>query len=48
MDSRERVPVGVATLAAVGVAWVNEVASDPASSRKARVLWNAAKGDGWG
>lgn len=45
LNSRERAAAVLTTLSAEDVAWVIEVASDPAKLRKARALWNAAKGD---
>ncbi len=46
MNSRERAGAILTTLSSKDVAWVIEVASDPAKLRQARALWNAARRDG--
>ncbi len=46
LNSRERAAGVLTTLSADDVAWVIEIASDPAKLRQARALWNAARGTG--
>ncbi len=46
LNSRERAAAVLTTLSSDDVAWVIEIAGDPAKLRQARALWNAAKGNG--